>query len=85
MAENDLQIGPVGTYKNHQRKGLASYTINKIINFYKGQDIKFWYITREENEPSRQLIEGVGFEKCGEGIKKKRFISGLLDIFILSK
>ncbi len=85
MEENDLQIGPVGTDENHRRKGLASYTINKIINFYKGQNIKFFYITRKENEPSKQFIESVGFKKCGEGIKKKRFIFGLLDIFILSK
>ena len=85
MEENDLQIGPVGTDENHRQKGLASYTINKIINFYKGQNVKFWYITREENEPSRQLIESAGFAKCGGGIKKKRFIFGFLDIFILSK
>ena len=85
MGENDLQIGPVGTDENHRQKGLASYTINKIINFYKGQNVKFWYITREENEPSRQLIESAGFAKCGGGIKKKRFIFRFLDIFILSK
>jgi ribosomal protein S18 acetylase RimI-like enzyme len=85
MGENDLQIGPVGTNENHRRKGLASYVINKIINFYKGQDIKFWYLTREENEPSRRLIENLGFKECGEGIKKKIFIGGLFDTYIIKK
>jgi len=86
MEENDLQIGPVGTDENHRQKGLASYAIKKIIDFYKGQNInKFWYITRKENEASVQLIESLGFTRCGEGIKKKRFILGLLDVFILSK
>lgn len=85
MDKNDLQIGPVGTDKNHRRRGLASYAIQRILNFYKTKNSKFWYVVREENEGSRKLIEKIGFIKCGEGIKKKRFGFGLFDVFVLSE
>jgi len=85
MENDDLQVGPVGTDKNHQRRGLAFFTIQKIIEFYKDKNIKFWYVTREGNEPSIRLIEKAGFVKYGEGIKKKRFIGGLFNNFIIEK
>ena len=73
MGDDDLQIGPVGTIKKHQRKGLATFVITKILEFYKDKDINFWYISRKENEPSRRLIEKIGFTKYGEGLRVKRF------------
>lgn len=85
MENNDLQIGPVGTDENHRRKGLAIFTIQKIFEFYKDKNLKFWYVTRKENEPSIQLIEKAGFIKYGEGVKKKRFVGGLFDTFIIEK
>ena len=85
MENNNLQIGPVGTNKDHRKRGLAFFTIQKILEFYKDKNIKFWYVTRKENEPSVHLIEKASFIKYGEGIKKKRFIGGLFDIYIIER
>ena len=85
MENNDLQIGPIGTRENHQRKGIALYLISKIIESYKDKKINFWYVARKENEPSIKLIEKIGFTKYGEGTKKKRFIGGFLDTFVIDK
>jgi len=85
MDKDNLQIGPVGTAEDHRRKGLAFYTIQKILEFYRDQNRKFWYVARKENEPSLQLVEKVGFRKYGEGIKRKKFIGGILDTYIIEK
>jgi ribosomal protein S18 acetylase RimI-like enzyme len=85
MEKNDLQIGPIGTNENHRRKGLASYAINRILEFYKEKKCNFWYITREENEASRKFVEGAGFTKYGEGTKIKKIGFGLFDTFVLEK
>ena len=85
MEKNDLQIGPVGTFETHRRKGLASYAIQEILKFYKKQNSKFWYIVRKENEISRRCIEKMDFIAYGEGIKKKRFVGGLFDTYIIEK
>ncbi len=80
LGKNDLQIGPVGTAENHRRKGLAFSTIQKIFEFYKDRNIKFWYVARKENEPSLLLAEKIGLKKYGEGAKK-----GILKKFIIEK
>ena len=85
MKNDDLQIGPIGTNEKHRRKGLNSYAIAQIFEFFRGRDINFWYIVREENKISREFIEKIGFIKYGEGIKKKRFGFGLFDTFIIEK
>lgn len=72
MDKNDIQIGPIGTGENHRRKGLANFAIEKIIEFYKNENIRFWYLVREENEPSIKCIENFGFTKYGEGRKMGR-------------
>lgn len=77
MGKDDLQIGPIGTSEKHRRKGLASYGIEKIIEFYRNKNIRFWYLVREENIPSRKCIENFGFTIYGEGTKVgklKRYI-----------
>ena len=83
MRNGDLQIGPVGTDKKHRRKGLALFAIAKIIEFYKDKDINFWYISRKENEPSKRLIEKIGFVKYGEGVKVKKFGLNILGSFVI--
>lgn len=69
MEKNDLQIGPIGTSEEHRRKGLSTFAIQKIIEFYKKQNVRFWYVAREENTISRQCIEQFGFNVYGEGTK----------------
>jgi len=73
METNDLQIGPIGTKKDHRKKGLASYSIQKIIKLYENKNKKFWYITRKENIISGKVIKKFGFSAYGEGIKKGKF------------
>ena len=68
IEKNDLQIGPVGTFENHRRKGLASFVIQEIFKFYKKENPNFWYIVRAENEESSRLIEKMGFKAYGEGV-----------------
>lgn len=72
MAEDDLQIGPVWTHTEHRRKGIASFVIQKILEFYKKQDRRFWYVVREEHNVSRGFIEKASFTIYGKGIKKIR-------------
>ena len=71
MKKDDLQIGPIGTKKEHRRKGLATYAIQKIIETYKNK--KFWYLIRKENIISGKVIEKIGFKAYGEGFKKEKF------------
>lgn len=78
MKKNDLQIGPIGTKKEHRKKGLAAYAIKKILELYENQ--RFWYLTREENMISGKVIKKFGFKKQGKGIKK-----GKLGIFSIQK
>jgi len=80
MESNDLQIGPIGTKKEHRRKGLANYAIQEIIESYKDQNQKFWYLTRKENVISGKVIEKFGFRAYGEGNRK-----GKLGIFNIEK
>ena len=83
MKNDDLQIGPIWTQENHRGKGIASYAIQKILEAYKKQNRRFWYIVREENSISRQFIERFGFTAYGKGIKKKRFGLGVMGSFII--
>lgn len=80
MSNNDIQIGPIGTDKNHRRKGLANFAIKKIIEHYNGNVSGFWYITRDENIASKKCIENFGFKAYGEGKK-----TGLLKKYIIEK
>ncbi len=81
MNNNDIQIGPCWTHTEHRRKGIASFVIKKIIETYKKPGCKFWYITREENIPSKKFIESLGFLKYGIGFKKNKFGIGALGHF----
>ena len=69
MHHSELQIGPVGTNERHRRQGLAHYVINSILKEHENTTVRLWYVTREENEASKKLIEGANFSKIGEGEK----------------
>jgi len=72
MTNSDIQIGPIWTDTEHRRKGIATFTVRKILETYKTKKGRFWYITREENIPSKEFIESLGFSKHGIGYKKSR-------------
>lgn len=61
MKKDDLQIYGVWTDGSHRGKGIASFAIKKIIELYKNEGRRFWYVVREENVVSRRLIEKFGF------------------------
>ena len=73
MKKNDLQIGPIGTSEQHQRRGLASFAIQKIVKTYHKPEVNFWYIVRQENIPSIKCIEKFSFFAFGEGGKAGLF------------
>lgn len=83
METNDIQIGPCWTQELHRRKGIALFVILKILELYKMKNRKFWFIVREENVGSRQLIEKTGFCKYGKGIAKPKY--GVNTFFIEEK
>jgi len=85
MNENDLQIGPIWTAGEHRRKGIASYTVQRILDLYKQKNRSFWYIVREENTILRHFIESLGFVPYGEGRKKKRFGVGAMGSFVVEE
>jgi len=72
MKNDDLQIGPIGTKKEHRRKGLAAYAIQEIIKSYRNPNKKIWYLTRKENIISGKVIEKFGFKAYGEGTRKEK-------------
>ena len=71
MGESDLQIGPVDTAKGHLQKGLASYVIKHILDYFDTDKNKFWWIVRTENAVSIKTIEKFGFSRSFIGLKKK--------------
>lgn len=84
MGKNDLQIGPCWTHNEHRRKGIASYVIHEILESYKEADRRFWYIVREDNIPSRRLVEKAGFTLYGKGVREKRFGIRAMGAFSIS-
>lgn len=85
MARSDLQIGPCWTHAGHRRKGIASYAIQEILELYKERDRKFWYIVREKNIASVQLVETAGFTLYGKGVRKKKLCIRFLGVFAVEK
>lgn len=81
MNDQDLQVGPIWTSKQFRRKGLAKFGISSMTSQYSQNIRKFWYIVRKENKPSIKLIDKLGFEYYGEGVKK----NGLFGISALGK
>lgn len=84
MDPDDLQIGPVGTNDRHRRRGLASAAIREILSQFRDRKGAFWYIVRADNEVSQRVIEKIGFERVGEGVKKKRPGLGFFDTFVVT-
>ncbi len=73
MGNDDLQIGDIFTDEKYRGKGIAAYAIQKIVELYKIDNRKFWYIVEENNESSIRVIEKVGFNKIGCGERRKKF------------
>lgn len=84
MKENDLQIGDTFTDPKYRGKGIATYAILTIIEYFKMNDRKFWYIVEENNKSSIRVIEKAGFKKIGSGIRTSMLGLRLLGSFMLN-
>lgn len=76
MGTRDIQIGPSWTDEEHRGKGLASYVVKKILETYAKEQRNFWWLSREENQGSRRLIEKVGFFEYGKAVRKTKYGTG---------
>ena len=84
MKKKDLQIGDIWTHPDCRGKGLASFTLNKIIRKYKDRYF-LWYLTTKDNFASIKLAKSVGFEKYGEGSKVGRFGLKILGYYKINR
>ena len=84
IKKKDLQIGDIWTHPNFRGKGLATYTLNKIVMDYK-ESYFLWYLTTKDNIASIKLAKSVGFEKHGEGAKMCRFRLKMLGYYKIIK
>jgi RimJ/RimL family protein N-acetyltransferase len=73
MGQDDLQIGDTWTAPEYRGKGLATFAIQRILEFHKKLGRKFWYVVEESNSPSIRVVEKAGFKRIGEGERSKRF------------
>ena len=80
MKENDLEIGMIFTESEYRRKGLASYTMRKILKSHEGPDRTIWFITDTGNLASRKLAESVGFSKYSKASRSRVFLLGRYEI-----
>jgi RimJ/RimL family protein N-acetyltransferase len=81
MAHQDLQIGAVWTGEKHRGLGLATYGIERAIEFAGKCARRIWYIVEETNLPSIHLVEKVGFTCVARGTRTRRFGMSLLGTF----
>lgn len=81
MSREDLQIGDIWTHRKYRNRGIALFAIKQILHLKKSPDRKFWYVVEENNLASIRVIEKAGFDKVGEGIRKKKFGLKLLGNF----
>lgn len=72
MKGDDLIIGPVWTAPENQRKGIAKTVIQKVLRDYACSPRTFWYVSREENMESDQLVQSCGFQRTSRSTVVRR-------------
>jgi len=72
MARDDLQVGDVWTAPSQRGRGIASSALRHIIAFLAKPGRRFWYVTTEDNLPSRRAAEKAGFRCVAEGTREPR-------------
>jgi len=71
MARSDLQFGGLWTAPEDRGQGLAGASIAKLSQLLARPERKFWYLTHETNQASRQVAQRVGFRLMGCGERTK--------------
>jgi RimJ/RimL family protein N-acetyltransferase len=82
MARCDLQFGNIWTSDNYKNQGIASYSLEHLLQLY--CDKKVWFLCNVNNEASIKLALRSGFELVGRGYKNSRFIN-IFSKYILIK
>lgn len=85
MGENDLHITGTWTDENYRGKGLATKTLVYVLMLHKNENIKLWYISRQENIASIRVAKKAGFQLFGVGGIVSRFNSRFLGYFSIKK
>lgn len=86
MHKDDLQIGNTFTLESFRGKGLAKVAIANILEYANScGDCDVWYLVDELNKPSISVIEALGFELVGKGVKKRGIIPFFTDKYVLIK
>lgn len=70
MSAADLQVGNVLTHPQHRGRGLATFSIQKIVSNLRASGRAFWYVTDENNTASRRAVEKAGFRLAGQGVRR---------------
>jgi RimJ/RimL family protein N-acetyltransferase len=66
-ADDDLQIGNTWTDPSHRGKGLAIFSLEKILVLKRKPARYFWYVVEAINRPSIRVVQRAGFELADEG------------------
>lgn len=85
MQPNDLQIGFTETSEEDRGRGLAAWTLQKLVQDLEEPGRRFWYLTYESNVASIKVAEKAGFNRVGIGARTKRFGLKLFGQFVLSQ
>ena len=81
MGVNDLQFGDIWTSEDFKNQGIASSSLEYLLEMHSQK--KIWFLCNKSNEPSVKLALKCGFELVGTGEKKSHFLN-ILSQYILS-
>lgn len=85
MKKDDLQIGDTWTHPKYRNRGLAAFTLQKIVETFDRPGRTFWYVVEQENSASVRVAEKAGFLLLGKGDRTKRLGIRLLGSFVIQQ
>lgn len=71
MARDDLQLGDLWTAPDHRGRGLARLAARAIHADFAQTCDKFWYLVPADNVPSIRLVERMGYDFVGVGLRTR--------------
>ena len=83
MNKRDLQIGATWTCSKHRGKGIATYCLNKACTVFPQSVL--WYLVHFTNIASIKVVEKVGFDYVGQGVRKSKYGLKIFGNFTIEK